>query len=120
MRVAVLLALLMSIPRVPVPRLVPPAAEPRAAAPSQGEQLFHASGCTGCHTIGAGVLVGPDLRGVAQRRARALIAQFIEDPDLVYRLHGGTPLNAGYEHMPPLGVSNRDANVLADYLVAPR
>jgi len=36
--------------------------------------------CTSCHTIGGGRLVGPDLRGVTERKERAWLARFIVDP----------------------------------------
>jgi len=36
--------------------------------------------CTSCHTIGGGRLVGPDLRGVTERKDRAWLARFIVDP----------------------------------------
>jgi cytochrome c2 len=39
--------------------------------------------CTSCHTIGGGRLVGPDLRGVTERKERAWLARFIVDPQAV-------------------------------------
>lgn len=34
--------------------------------------------CSGCHTIGGGVLKGPDLKGVSERRQEAWLIQFIK------------------------------------------
>jgi len=63
-------------------------AKPLAQA-SDGETLFKAK-CAACHTIGGGDLVGPDLAGVAERRDRAWLAQWILAPDQV--LASGDPI----------------------------
>jgi cytochrome c2 len=39
--------------------------------------------CTSCHTIGGGRLVGPDLKGVTDRKERAWLSRFIVDPKTV-------------------------------------
>src|SRR5499433_3656295 len=39
--------------------------------------------CAPCHTIGVGDRVGPDLRGVVERRQRTWLARFITAPDKV-------------------------------------
>lgn len=49
-----------------------------AAGP--GQAIFEEK-CVICHTIGAGVLVGPDLEGVTERRDRAWLARWIAEPD---------------------------------------
>ncbi len=36
--------------------------------------------CMSCHTIGGGRLVGPDLKGVTERKDRAWLSRFIVDP----------------------------------------
>ena len=36
--------------------------------------------CASCHTVGGGRLVGPDLRGVTERKDRAWLTRFIVDP----------------------------------------
>lgn len=45
--------------------------------------------CHGCHTIGGGVLQGPDLKDVAKRRERDWLLRFITDPGAV--LDSGDP-----------------------------
>ena len=47
---------------------IPPSesGEPDAA---RGEALFAANGCSGCHSLGDDMLVGPGLKGVAVRAA---------------------------------------------------
>ena len=44
-----------------------------------GQSMFKKI-CTGCHTIGVGDKVGPDLRGVTERRDRAWLVRYLRDP----------------------------------------
>lgn len=56
---------------------------PRVAKKFQhlsGAQLFQSKGCTGCHTIGDGPKIGPDLAGLFQRRDETWVRAFIQDP----------------------------------------
>ena len=46
----------------------------------KGEEIFQ-SNCAGCHTIGKGTLVGPDLSGVTLRREEKWLIRQIKDPD---------------------------------------
>jgi cytochrome c553 len=46
----------------------------------KGEELFQGN-CAGCHTIGKGTLVGPDLSGVTLRREENWLIRQIKDPD---------------------------------------
>lgn len=48
---------------------------------AKGEGLLQSKGCTACHRIGGGRLVGPDLAGVTERRSREFIIAMIVDPD---------------------------------------
>src|SRR3954468_18615382 len=41
----------------------------------KGKDVFAAKGCNGCHKIGGGKLVGPDLKGVTGRRDKEWIAK---------------------------------------------
>jgi protein SCO1/2 len=45
-----------------------------------GQGLFRGR-CAGCHTIGAGDRIGPDLKGVTERRRRAWLARYLAAPD---------------------------------------
>jgi len=45
-----------------------------------GEKLFKEKGCTACHTIGGGKLVGPDLVNVLDRRTEDEIIRFVKNP----------------------------------------
>jgi mono/diheme cytochrome c family protein len=45
-----------------------------------GKKLFTEKGCVACHTIGKGQLVGPDLKGVTDRRSIAWLERWLHDP----------------------------------------
>lgn len=80
-------------PAVPAPAA--PAAAPRALrvasislAPSdvaKGQELFNTKGCTACHKVGGGKLVGPDLKGVTARREQLFIEGMILEPERMLR-----------------------------------
>lgn len=78
--------------------------------------------CEPCHTIGAGKRVGPDLRGVTDRRDPAWLTAFIRDPVKVLADKDPTALALAAEfpgvRMPRLGVSKVDAADLITYLRA--
>jgi protein SCO1/2 len=85
----------------------------------QAPYLFR-SRCAACHTIGKGPGVGPDLRGVTERRSRSWLSRYIMHPDRV--LAEGDPiateLFAAYKsvRMPDLEVSAEEASALIEYL----
>jgi cytochrome c2 len=56
---------------------------PAAGALAQTPEADFRAACTSCHTVGGGRLVGPDLRGVTERKDRAWLARFIVDPKSV-------------------------------------
>jgi len=95
---------------------------PPAQAAADGEALFK-SLCVGCHTIGGGPLVGPDLEGVTTRTDPQWLAGFIAAPDKV--LAAGDPtataLRKQYNNvqMPNLGLSQDQVAALIAYLQAP-
>jgi cytochrome c2 len=49
----------------------------------KGKEVFNAKGCGGCHKIGGGKLVGPDLQGVTARRDKTWIARMILHPEIM-------------------------------------
>lgn len=91
----------------------PAHAAPKGAAPS-GEQLFTRKGCIGCHTLkgheGADGQLGPDLSKLAKERDKAFLVPWIQDPQ------AQKPGTA----MPSLGLSLKEAEALADYLLSER
>ena len=54
-------------------------ATPLPAQTSEAVGFFRQN-CTTCHTIGGGRLTGPDLKNVTQKKDRAWLAQFLQDP----------------------------------------
>ncbi len=61
--------------------------ESRAASPSsadQGKTIFEEK-CSPCHTIGGGVRVGPDLKGITELRPGNWLVNFISDPDKMFQ-----------------------------------
>jgi protein SCO1 len=86
-----------------------------------GQALF-AKACAGCHTVGNGQRVGPDLAGVTRRRERAWLTRYIMDP---YRMRAeddpiARELASRYKavRMPKLELSNDDASDVLAYLEA--
>jgi protein SCO1 len=86
-----------------------------------GQTLFKKL-CAPCHTIGVGDRVGPDLRGVTERRERAWLENFIRHPDTMRaeRDPEALALVAKFPgaRMPALGLAEVDASDLMEYLRA--
>jgi protein SCO1 len=86
-----------------------------------GQALFKKI-CAPCHTIGVGDRVGPDLRGVTDRRERAWLESFIMRPDLARGRNDpvAVALVAKFPgvRMPALGIAEADATDLIAYLQA--
>jgi len=99
----------------------PTCAAPPSQSAADGEAIFKDK-CTGCHTIGGGRLVGPDLKGVTAQRDRAWLARFIAAPDTV--LAAGDPTASALlqefnnVQMPNLGLSQDQVAALVAYLDA--
>ncbi len=86
-----------------------------------GAALFNAK-CIGCHTIGGGVRVGPDLKDITQAVDGAWLKQFIRTPDQV--LASGDPTAAALlaqfkVKMPNLNLSAAEVDDLIAYLGSP-
>ena len=62
-------------------------------------------------------MVGPDLAGVGARYDRISLVQWIQDPQALYKTRGRKPINAGFAEMPATGLSETDAQAIADYLI---
>ena len=79
--------------------------------------------CATCHTIGGGRLTGPDLKDVTQRRDRAWLAQFLQNPKAV--IDSGDPYAQrllqdarGVLMPPPAGMDPARAQALLDLIEA--
>lgn len=88
---------------------------------SSGEELFR-SRCTACHTIAGADGLGPDLKGVVERRERAWLTRFLREPDVM--LKENDPLaqalltKYGNVPMPNLRLSDADIQALIEFLQA--
>jgi protein SCO1 len=88
---------------------------------SRGAYVFQTR-CVGCHTIGQGDLVGPDLAGVTARRDQAWLDQYLYAPDEM--LASGDPIAAAlFEkyrriRMPNLQLDSQDVAALVSFLDA--
>jgi len=72
----------MSVPDVPAevaPVGVPEASAPPAGDATNGEALFAAQGCSGCHSTGENSTVGPGLSGVGVRAETRVEGQSAND-----------------------------------------
>ena len=86
----------------------------------KGKELYAAKGCNGCHKIGGGKLVGPDLKGVTARRDKQWLAKMILRPDVMIKEDPvAKDLFKTYmTPMPNQGVSEADLPALMSYLKA--
>ena len=76
--------------------------------------------CAACHTIGKGVRVGPDLKGVTARRDRDWLIRFLVAPNVMLAKKDpiAMELDAQFQgvRMPNLGLSKTDAADLIAYM----
>jgi len=89
------------------------------AAPATQAQSVFDQKCKSCHTIGGGRTVGPDLKGLTERRDRAWAVAFIVSPDQVIKQGDPIATQMVKEYglpMPNMGVSQKDAEALIDYI----
>jgi protein SCO1/2 len=96
-----------------------PAMNTGIAMGTQPGQAMFKKLCTGCHTIGVGDRVGPDLRGVTDRRDRAWLVSYLRDPlGMAARDPVARALAKKYQpvRMPNMQLSEQDAGDLISYL----
>jgi protein SCO1/2 len=86
----------------------------------QGQALYTRL-CAGCHRVGKGDRVGPDLAGILGRRDRDWLVRFIADPEKmrVQKDPAALELVARFPavRMPAMGIGPRDAADLLAYIV---
>ena len=97
-----------------------PAMNTGLAMGNQPGQAMYKKVCTPCHTIGVGDKVGPDLRGVAERRDRAWLVSYLRNPPAMLAKKDPTAvaLAAKFDpiRMPNLRLSEQDADDLISFL----
>ncbi len=83
-----------------------------------GRKLFHSKGCNACHTIGGGKLVGPDLKGITEKRDEDWLIGMIVNPDSMFQ-HDSLAKELLKEfgtRMPNQGVSVEEAKAILEYI----
>ena len=96
-----------------------PAMNTGMAMGTQPGQAMFRKLCAGCHTIGVGDRVGPDLRGITERRERAWLVSYLRDPPgMAARDPDARALMEKYQpvRMPNMRLSEQDATDLISYL----
>ena len=77
--------------------------------------------CAACHTIGAGVLVGPDLQGVTERREDEWLKVQIQSPSIHHEENDPIAVANREEfgmRMPDLGLTDQQVEAVIAYLGA--
>ncbi|MBC8335672.1 MAG: cytochrome c [Anaerolineales bacterium] len=93
-------------------------ASPKHQSSDEGQGIFEQK-CISCHSIGGGIVVGPDLEGVLDRRDRDWVASFISAPDQI--LADGDPIATGLLAefngipMPNLGLPDAEVESLLTF-----
>ncbi len=94
-------------------------AAPPAQSPTEGQAIFQST-CTGCHTIGGGVIVGPDLKGVTTRRTKEWLTSWISAPSKVLASQDPIAMQLLAQHnnvqMPDLGLTSTQVASLIAFL----
>ncbi len=90
------------------------------SASAQEAAKFFDDNCTTCHTIGGGKVVGPDLKGVTNRKDRAWLERFMQDPEAVLNSGDAYALKLKKDSddmvMPALGVTPQMAKALLEMI----
>ncbi len=83
-----------------------------------GAALFQP--CMACHQIGKGRLIGPDLKGVTQRRDKEWLVKFIQNSQVVVQSGDPIAVKLSEEHnkipMPPFAYTPEQIGVLLAYI----
>lgn len=128
--------LLLSWRRLPFPpRYLPGPAEAPSAAPLKvvrevavppslpgldaGRHVFLGKGCNSCHSVGAGVLIGPDLKGVGARRDADWLRRWLANPAAMIRAYpelSAWPAEYGSIVMPDQNLTSEEIEALVAYL----
>jgi protein SCO1/2 len=83
-------------------------------------QFTFQSRCASCHTIGGGDRIGPDLKGVTERRDRRWLGRYLQEPEKVLAEGDATAQELFNKYkqvrMPNLKLGEEDVEVLLSYI----
>ena len=92
------------------------------AAEIAGPATMFARNCSGCHSYGRGVKVGPDLKGVTARRTRSWLHRFIRSSRSVIRANDAVAVDLfrrfKQQQMPDWNLSDTQIDALLDYFAS--
>lgn len=86
---------------------------------TRGQALFGSRACVGCHSIGQGKRVGPDLAGVTARRDLDWLRRFVKDPAAMLAtdsLAKALLAQSNNVPMPTLRLADDEVDALLHYL----
>lgn len=89
-----------------------------AAQEDEGKKLFQV--CAACHTIGGGKLIGPDLKGVTERREEEWLIKFIQNSQAMVEAGDELAIRLYEEYnnipMPPNDYTDEQVRTLLAYI----
>ena len=90
------------------------------ALAKKGADLFATKGCTACHTIGKGKLVGPDLKGVTKTMTTKWLKSWLKDTNQMLKTdkHAQQMEKEYGLPMPQQALTEEEINALIDYFKA--
>jgi len=84
--------------------------------------ILFAKACAGCHSIGYGNVVGPDLAGILDRRDHDWLRRFLREPDVMRGEKDPLAVTLDQKYpgarMPNLGLSDNDIDDLFAYFAS--
>lgn len=89
------------------------------AMAKRGQALYTSRACLGCHSIGQGKRVGPDLKGVTAQRELAWLRRWLKDPAAMLATDSlAKALLAQYDNvpMPTLRLADNEVEALIHYI----
>lgn len=89
-----------------------------AQSVDEGKAIFQ-NKCVACHTIGEGKRIGPDLKGVTERRDASWLKGFIQSPSSYFAKKEETAVALLKEYgipMPDLGLKEEEVEAVMAYL----
>lgn len=94
---------------------------PDPALAKGGKSKFASSGCSACHSIGKGKIVGPDLNGVFERRTLEWIKSWLKNPGAMLETDDAAKAMLKEYNgimMPDLKLTDDDIEALIHYIAS--